>query len=125
MRNTGNFADQWNDTCRVCGIDLPIDAPSHQKYCSVECRRTAQEEADLKRRPAYNARRRQARLDAKRDRPPCPECGAPIPPEASTLRKYCSTACEARFNNRAKAARERAVRLALREAKRAARKGNV
>lgn len=107
--------ETWNVKCPICGLDLPLNAPAHQKYCSIECRLTAEEEARLKRYPAHNARRRQARIDEKRDRPPCPECGTPIPPEAPASRKFCTSICMNRSNNRDRREREKTVRAAMRE----------
>jgi predicted nucleic acid-binding Zn ribbon protein len=109
--------DDWHDRCGHCGAGLPFSAPSYQKYCSVACRLAAWEEMLGATREARNAARRQARLEAKRDRPACLECGAPIPAEATLLRKFCSPRCEARNGQRRRYAREREVRAAMRAAR--------
>lgn len=113
-------ADVWNDTCAWCGMDLPIDAPAHQKFCCAECRHAAGEE----RRQAWNLTRRKvrARIRQEKERKPCPGCGAAIQPDASITKVYCSDPCQRKHYTALRTIRWREERLAARQAARDARK---
>ncbi len=70
--------------CKGCGAVLP-DGPRAEvrEWCGKECYMRAYHDLD-----------KQARLDAKRDRPPCQVCGKPIPPEKISTARYCSLTCQ-------------------------------
>jgi hypothetical protein len=102
------------DVCQHCGIDLPLDEPAYQKFCCRECRVAASEATFQLTRDSYNTYRREERLRAKANRPPCAECGGPIAPTASARAKYCCIACGTRAYNRRRSALLRQARLAER-----------
>lgn len=115
-----SLPDSWHDTCAQCGRDLPIDAPSHQRYCSPECRELAFEGRDYGRRQQRNVDRKAARLATKADRP-CEGCGIIIPATALRNQRFCSDPCQRRHYDKRVAAAKREQRLAAREAMRAQR----
>jgi hypothetical protein len=114
---SSTMPDDWHETCGHCGGELPASAPSYQKYCGIVCRLAAWEETLGATREAHNLARREARRLAKAGRAPCLECGAPIPPEATLLKKFCTPRCEARNGQRRRYEREREVRAAIRAAR--------
>ena len=68
--------------CEWCGKELAEDRPAWTLYCDTKCRNAAGYELE-----------RVARIEAKAKRPPCPECGAPIPAETDGHQIFCSKRC--------------------------------
>lgn len=116
--------NNWRDTCQQCGADLPLDAPSNQQYCSPECRFKAYEKYQIQNREDRYARRRQARLDAKMNRPPCEECGKPIPLTMNAAARFCCEICGNKNYTRRRGEKLREARLAERARQRAERRAN-
>ena len=112
----------WRDQCEHCGGDLPLAAPTYQKFCCVECRFKAYEKYQIQNRQDLYARRRQGRLDAKKNRPPCAECGTTIPLHKNATARFCSDLCQRRNYDRRCAAKQREARLAKRAERRARRR---
>lgn len=112
--------DIWNDICAWCKMDLPIDAPVHQKFCCAECRHAAGEEA----RQAWSLKRRKVRaaIRSEKERKPCPGCGATIPRNAPLAKVYCCDPCQRKHYTALRTNRLREERLAKRQAQRDARK---
>lgn len=87
----------FNDYCLWCEAQLTIDKCStYRQYCSRDCREAH-----------YRCFDKQARLEAKKDRPPCPICGTEITPERFKQTIFCSPECW----NADYSAIERAARL--------------
>ncbi len=118
--------DNWRDTCQQCGADLPLDAPSYQKFCSHECRFKAYEKYQIQNREDQNARRRQSRLEAKMNRPPCEECGKDIPLTLNSSARFCCEICGRKNYTRRRTdwKKFRQARLAERARQRAERRAN-
>ncbi|MEI9425546.1 hypothetical protein O7A70_30850 [Mesorhizobium sp. Cs1299R1N1] len=73
------------DYCPACGgtIDRAKPHAAKRVYCCIECSRAE-----------YHQMEKIARLEAKKDRPPCRRCGAPVPVGKLSRAVYCSKACQ-------------------------------
>jgi hypothetical protein len=82
--------------CGWCGAEM-IGRRANVLYCSPTCQQAE-----------YKAMERAESLKAKADRPPCQNCGAPIPATARAHAIYCNRACKVA----ADVAADKAARLA-------------
>lgn len=79
--------DLRHDYCMGCGAILAAGARVDREWCSPACYNTH-----------YHQLEKAARLEAKRDRPPCAHCGGPVAPEKPACAVYCSLLCARRTN---------------------------
>ena len=75
----------FRDFCPQCGGEIDRTRPYAVKriYCSLKCKEAFMQKL-LK----------DGRLEDKANRPPCPQCGTPIPQADTGQRIYCSDACK-------------------------------
>ncbi len=70
--------------CKGCGAELPSGPYAEvRQWCGAKCYNDH-----------YHALEKAARLDAKRDRPPCKQCGGPVAIEKDRRAVYCSMQCQ-------------------------------
>jgi len=72
----------WARECDCCGGPIPDHKRIDAMVCGSTCRHKLRKRLE-----------REARLEARDNRPPCLHCGAAMPAEKSPLAKFCSTAC--------------------------------
>jgi endogenous inhibitor of DNA gyrase (YacG/DUF329 family) len=99
-----------------------VERAELSEFCSAACRFAAYEKYQTQNREDRYARRRQGRLDAKRDRHGCEECGTAIPIHTIATARFCSDMCQRRNYNRRRAIQLRDERLAKWAKRRAERK---
>lgn len=73
---------EWDETCVRCGAKLPDGVRISREYCSRRCYMES-----------YRALERQAVMEARANRPPCANCGGPIPMMRDMRAIYCSQDC--------------------------------
>jgi len=73
--------------CGWCGAEM-IGKRSDVIYCSPACK-----DAE------YKAFVKAEIIKSKIGRPPCRQCGAPIPPEAEVRKVFCNSACKDQHRN--------------------------
>lgn len=84
--------------CEYCNQPMPAKRKADSIYCSKTCSNAH-----------YNGMEREARLEAKANRPPCQHCGKAIPAAAPANRIFCSIDCQRfarRVRDKAKQARD-------------------
>ncbi|RWA76673.1 MAG: hypothetical protein EOQ28_03025 [Mesorhizobium sp.] len=74
----------FDDFCPHCGITIDRDKVGARRvFCSLECQRSD-----------FHQLEKDARLEAKKDRPPCRRCGEPVAIRKDRRAVYCSKACQ-------------------------------
>ena len=87
-----------HDYCEECGTVLPLDRYANvRRFCSKKC-------LNLN----YRAMERAAKVEERRNRPPCRVCGKPIEAERQGRLSYCGQPCRSRWHGRIKLERKRA-----------------
>lgn len=73
---------EWQETCVRCGANLPDGVRISREYCSRRCYMEGYRELET-----------QAVMEARAKRPPCANCGKPIPMTRDMRAIYCSPEC--------------------------------
>ena len=75
----------FRDFCPRCGDEIDRTKPHAVKrvYCSLRCQIEYLDQLE-----------KDARLEAKADRPPCERCSDPVPVHMDARARFCSHACQ-------------------------------
>lgn len=86
----------FTDYCERCGKPI-VGRRSDARYCSYACAKGSLHDLD-----------KEARLDAKRNRSPCRQCGGAIPVAMDVRAVFCSRKCRNNWHNSRRTTEDRA-----------------
>lgn len=92
------------DYCEQCGVELPLDGhSSRRKFCSRKCYNLN-----------YRGLERAAKLEARRNRPPCKGCGAKMEPTARDTTIFCTVKCQEKWRGKERVRKRNEARIEAR-----------